>query len=161
MSECSWYHCCFPYRSVAYSGDCHFDLLSLLNKITAIVSRNFYQRNRSNVKFICKFEYKKGYSCAYRLLHGGESCSDYVKHLLGEQSLMSAVKISLQRFKACSAASHSLRATRANRSFMIGIIPCCPVMVSSSNVSDSSILSLCKISANRTLTGGYHGSLED
>lgn len=45
---------------------------------TAIRSINTYQTRISP---------RKGYSCPHRLLHGGESCSEYVKNLLLEQSL--------------------------------------------------------------------------
>ncbi|MBD1923041.1 membrane protein insertion efficiency factor YidD [Microcoleus sp. FACHB-831] len=66
---------------------------------------------------------RKGFSCAHRVLHGGYSCSDYVKSVLGEQSLMSAVGISLQRFRSCNEASQTLRATKATGGCII--IPCC------------------------------------
>ena len=66
----------------------------------------------------------KGFACPHRLVHGGESCSTYIKHLLGEESLMSAVQLSRQRFKACVAASYTLKATSASPGGCI-VIPCC------------------------------------
>ena len=67
---------------------------------------------------------RKGFACAHRMLHGGESCSKYIKSLLGEEGLMSAVQLSRQRFKACATASHSLKATSSISGGCI-IIPCC------------------------------------
>ena len=66
---------------------------------------------------------RKGFACAHRMLHGGDSCSMYIKRLLGEESLMSAVQMSHQRFKACVAASHTLKATKSTSGCII--IPCC------------------------------------
>lgn len=66
----------------------------------------------------------KGFACAHRMLHGGESCSTYIKHLLGQESLMSAVHLSRQRFKACATASHTLKAATSSSGGCI-IIPCC------------------------------------
>jgi putative component of membrane protein insertase Oxa1/YidC/SpoIIIJ protein YidD len=37
----------------------------------------------------------KGFSCPHRLLHGGDSCSDYVKTMLTNQSLTEALKSSI------------------------------------------------------------------
>ncbi|WP_292844188.1 membrane protein insertion efficiency factor YidD [Nostoc sp. NMS8] len=34
----------------------------------------------------------KGFSCFHRLLHGGDSCSNYVKTLLSEQKIQEAVQ---------------------------------------------------------------------
>ena len=34
----------------------------------------------------------KGYSCAHRLLHGGESCSCHVKNALTETDLLTAIR---------------------------------------------------------------------
>lgn len=67
---------------------------------------------------------RKGFACAHRLVHGGESCSTYIKHLLGQESLMSAVQLSRQRFKACAAASYTLKATTSSSGGCI-VIPCC------------------------------------
>jgi len=53
---------------------------------------NFYQ------KYISPH---KGFACAHRVLHGGNSCSQHVKNLLIEQDLQSAIQLSRQRFQAC------------------------------------------------------------
>jgi len=52
----------------------------------------------------------KGFSCAHRLLHGGESCSQFVKRMISQHGLVDAMKASRQRFKACRAANQTLRA---------------------------------------------------
>ncbi|NMG58906.1 membrane protein insertion efficiency factor YidD [Geitlerinema sp. P-1104] len=52
----------------------------------------------------------KGYSCAHRLLHGGESCSCHVKNALTETDLLSAIAQSKRRFAACNDAAATLAA---------------------------------------------------
>ncbi|TAN85469.1 MAG: membrane protein insertion efficiency factor YidD [Phormidium sp. SL48-SHIP] len=52
---------------------------------------------------------RKGYSCAYRILHQGESCSCYVKNSLLETDLMSAISRSRQRFRDCHEAAKILK----------------------------------------------------
>lgn len=83
-----------------------------LAKAIAIKSINGYQRYISPVK---------GFSCPHRLLHGGDSCSDYVKKMLNQQSLIQAVKSSRQRFRDCAKAGKTL----ANSECRFFIIPCC------------------------------------
>ncbi|AFZ26046.1 protein of unknown function DUF37 [Cylindrospermum stagnale PCC 7417] len=83
-----------------------------LAKTMAIKSITAYQKYLSGAK---------GFSCPHRLVHGGDSCSDYVKRMLSEHSLTNAVKSSRQRFGDCATASKSLTTTRC-RFF---IIPCC------------------------------------
>jgi len=87
----------------------------------------------SSIDTYTRISPRKGYSCPHRLLHGGESCSKYVKNLLLEQSLVSAVKLSYERFTACTSASNSIRAIREIGSRKMipeiaipGCIPCCP-----------------------------------
>lgn len=67
---------------------------------------------------------RKGFACAHRILHGDESCSMYVKRILGEETLMSAIQLSRQRFKACFAANQSLKTTNGSSGGCI-VIPCC------------------------------------
>lgn len=67
----------------------------------------------------------KGFSYPHRLLHGDESCSDYVKRMFTEQSLASAVQSSVQRFRDCTAASQALKAAQTTAGFRCIIIPCC------------------------------------
>ena len=63
----------------------------------------------------------KGFSCPHRLLHGGDSCSNYVKRMLTNQSLTEAVKSSVQRFQNCTQASKIL----TSNDFRCIVIPCC------------------------------------
>ncbi|MBF2073997.1 MAG: membrane protein insertion efficiency factor YidD [Synechococcales cyanobacterium C42_A2020_086] len=68
----------------------------------------------------------KGFSCPYRLLHGGESCSEYVKQVLMNQDLMTAIKLAPQRFRDCKAAAQMLQQTlRSNAQGGCIVIPCC------------------------------------
>ena len=57
---------------------------------------------------------RKGFSCAYRLLYGGPSCSQYVKNAIAQKGLAEAIKASRQRFRACRAANQILRARIEN-----------------------------------------------
>ena len=52
---------------------------------------------------------KKGYSCAHRVLHSGDSCSEYVKKTLSDKSFFEVTLLAKQRFKECSVASMSLK----------------------------------------------------
>lgn len=60
----------------------------------------------------------KGFSCAYRLLHRGESCSQYIKRLIAQEGLIAAVKASRQRFQACRKANDILRSRHCHHSNM-------------------------------------------
>jgi putative component of membrane protein insertase Oxa1/YidC/SpoIIIJ protein YidD len=66
----------------------------------------------------------KGFYCPHRLLHGGDSCSDYVKTMLTNQSLTEALKSSIQRFQACTKASKTFTIASSN-GFQCLVIPCC------------------------------------
>ncbi|ACK69655.1 conserved hypothetical protein [Gloeothece citriformis PCC 7424] len=79
----------------------------------AISSINGYQKHISA---------KKGFSCPHRLLHGGLSCSDYVKNLFIAQDLSQVVKLSHLRFKDCALASKSLRSGSSGGCI---VVPCC------------------------------------
>lgn len=50
----------------------------------------------------------KGYYCAHRVLHAGESCSQYAKRSFLEQDLVGAVKASQKRFRRCEKAAKIL-----------------------------------------------------
>ncbi len=52
---------------------------------------------------------RKGYSCAYRILHQDESCSCYVKNSLLETDLMTAISRSRRRFRDCHEAAKILQ----------------------------------------------------
>ena len=54
----------------------------------------------------------KGFSCAHRVFYGGESCSQYVKRILGEVGVSEAITASRQRFSECREAHHKIKAFR-------------------------------------------------
>lgn len=58
----------------------------------------------------------KGFSCAYRLLHGGESCSQYIKRRIAQDGLVATLKASRQRFQACRKANEILRSRHCHYS---------------------------------------------
>ncbi|WP_242031844.1 membrane protein insertion efficiency factor YidD [Microcoleus sp. FACHB-672] len=66
---------------------------------------------------------RKGFSCAHRMLHQGDSCSDYVKRMFSTENLMPALQMSRQRFRDCAGAGQILKATKATGGCII--IPCC------------------------------------
>ena len=51
---------------------------------------------------------RKGFTCAHRRLHGGESCSEYGKRRVLEAGLWAALNALGQRFRACRAARQAL-----------------------------------------------------
>ena len=56
---------------------------------------------------------RKGYSCAHRVLHGGDAgCSAFVKRAIGERGLRAAWPLCRQRFEACKRAACVLRQSR-------------------------------------------------
>jgi putative component of membrane protein insertase Oxa1/YidC/SpoIIIJ protein YidD len=68
----------------------------------AIASISGYQRYLSP---------HKGFKCAHRVLYGGKSCSEYVKQVIAQEGLVSAISASRHRFAACHTANHILQAT--------------------------------------------------
>ena len=56
----------------------------------------------------------KGYSCAHRVLHHGESCSQYVKRTILERGLSDAWPQTQQRFRDCRSAYLVLMAQTSN-----------------------------------------------
>jgi putative component of membrane protein insertase Oxa1/YidC/SpoIIIJ protein YidD len=78
---------------------------------TAIASLNLYQQHLSP---------RKGFSCPHRLLHGKDSCSDYVKQILLTQDLGAALRLAPTRFKDCKAAAQALQGSGG-----CIVIPCC------------------------------------
>jgi putative component of membrane protein insertase Oxa1/YidC/SpoIIIJ protein YidD len=54
----------------------------------------------------------KGFSCAHRLLYGGESCSQYIKRVITEEGLSVALVKARPRFQACKQANLLLRSRR-------------------------------------------------
>ncbi|MGI0494343.1 membrane protein insertion efficiency factor YidD [Alkalinema pantanalense CENA528] len=55
----------------------------------------------------------KGFSCAHRVLHGGESCSQYIKRTIVERGLSDAWPIARERFQDCRQAYEILRSRRS------------------------------------------------
>jgi len=55
----------------------------------------------------------KGFSCAHRVLRGGESCSQYTKRLILEQGLGDALPLVRQRFQSCKVANQILKQRKA------------------------------------------------
>jgi putative component of membrane protein insertase Oxa1/YidC/SpoIIIJ protein YidD len=75
-----------------------FKLLSLLdNSLRSVVIAIIggYQRHLSP---------RKGYSCTHRIVHGGDSCSQYVKKTLADKSLFETTLLARQRFRECNIA---------------------------------------------------------
>lgn len=66
---------------------------------------------------------RKGFSCPHRLLHEGESCSDYVKNIMLNQDLKTTIKMASERFKACKMAAQTLKAPSSEGGCIV--IPCC------------------------------------
>lgn len=81
----------------------------------AIASIHAYQKH---------FSPRKGFTCPHRILYG-ESCSDYVKQLLQQQSVLATVKMAPQRFRACHLAASSLQAQAMTQQSGCIVIPCC------------------------------------
>jgi putative component of membrane protein insertase Oxa1/YidC/SpoIIIJ protein YidD len=52
----------------------------------------------------------KGFRCAHRMLHGGESCSQFIKRHVERKGLLNALKEAPERFRACGTAYRILRA---------------------------------------------------
>jgi len=79
-------------------------------QVTAIDS---FSRHASSILITLyqkKISPHKGFSCAHRVLHGGESCSQYIKRTILEQGWGRAIPLIRSRFQACKAANQSLRA---------------------------------------------------
>jgi putative component of membrane protein insertase Oxa1/YidC/SpoIIIJ protein YidD len=74
-----------------------FDSVSRQISVTAITQ---YQKHISP---------HKGFSCAHRILYGGESCSQYIKQVIAREGVRNAIVKSRIRFQACSQANHILR----------------------------------------------------
>jgi len=75
-------------------------LFSYLVDGFAIQAINVYQRHISP---------HKGYSCSHRILHGGSSCSQYVKLAIAGSGLVEAMSLSKSRFKECRQAAMILQ----------------------------------------------------
>jgi len=54
----------------------------------------------------------KGFACAHRVLHWDESCSQYIKRVILERGLQSAIPLIQERFEDCRVANEILKARR-------------------------------------------------
>jgi putative component of membrane protein insertase Oxa1/YidC/SpoIIIJ protein YidD len=61
----------------------------------------------------------KGFLCAHRMLHKGESCSQYVKRKVQEEGLVAAVRGSRTRFIECEEANQVIQSRR--RDYLMSI----------------------------------------
>jgi putative component of membrane protein insertase Oxa1/YidC/SpoIIIJ protein YidD len=66
---------------------------------------------------------RKGFSCPHRLLEGGESCSEYVKRILTNQDLLTAIQLAPDRFRACHSAAKALQSQQSSGGCIV--VPCC------------------------------------
>lgn len=80
--------------------DARLLLDSRLLRAIAIASITGYQKHLSP---------HKGFSCAHRILYGGDSCSQYIKTAVAQRGLSGAIALSQHRFAACKQAHHILR----------------------------------------------------
>ena len=60
----------------------------------------------------------KGFSCAHRVLHGSESCSQYVKQAILQRGLSAAWPDSRQRFRGCRSAYLTIMASRDDQNLI-------------------------------------------
>lgn len=71
-----------------------------VSRSIAITMISFYQHHISP---------RKGYCCAYRVVHGGDSCSQYVKNVLADKSLFESTLLARRRFRDCTIAHISAK----------------------------------------------------
>ena len=60
----------------------------------------------------------KGFSCAHRVLHGSESCSQHVKQTILQKGLSDAWPDSRQRFRDCRSAYLTIMASRNDQNLL-------------------------------------------
>ena len=58
---------------------------------------------------------RKGFRCAYGVLHGRDSCSRFASRAIREHGLVTGVRLTRRRFEHCRSASHVLEYDRAKR----------------------------------------------
>lgn len=82
----------------------------VISVTTGFLERNIKQTGIFLIRCYQKYlSPHKGFSCAHRVLHDDESCSQYVKRMLTEQDLQVAISLSRQRFMDCKTAKIILR----------------------------------------------------
>ena len=57
---------------------------------------------------------RKGFVCAHRILHGGDSCSEHARTMIGAAGLVAGAKRMRARFRACRDAAQQLAIQAAN-----------------------------------------------
>ncbi|MEA5577752.1 membrane protein insertion efficiency factor YidD [Anabaena sp. UHCC 0451] len=75
-------------------------LLDLVTREVTVSAITGYQKHISP---------HKGFACAHRVLYGGESCSQYIKRVIGQEGLKAAFLKSRVRFQSCKQANLILR----------------------------------------------------
>ena len=58
---------------------------------------------------------RKGYRCAYSVLHGGTGCSGYTKHAIMDHGIWAAIGMSKQRMIACKNAATELNGDKPKK----------------------------------------------
>jgi putative component of membrane protein insertase Oxa1/YidC/SpoIIIJ protein YidD len=80
------------------------NILNMATNNLAIAAIAGYQR------FVSPY---KGFSCAHRVLHGSESCSQYFKRVIAEDGISVAIGNAKVRFQECRDANQILKIHRA------------------------------------------------
>lgn len=81
------------------------DILSTASRNLAVSLISGYQ------KFLSPH---KGFSCAHRVLYGGESCSQYFKSVVSEDGIFTAISNAKNRFQECRYANENLKLRKKN-----------------------------------------------
>lgn len=76
-----------------------------MNKL-AILFINIYQKHISP---------KKGYVCAHRYYHGGDSCSEYTKKCIMEFGVIRAIPLFFERLDDCKKTYNELKENEKNQ----------------------------------------------
>ncbi len=85
-----------------------------------VVTKATHYAIRNYQRYISPY---KGFSCAHRVLHGGESCSEYFRQLVARDDLSQAVARFQQRLGDCHQAHQMLRLQRQRAYAMEGAEP--------------------------------------
>jgi len=80
-------------------------LLDSLSRRVSVSAITGYQKHISPLK---------GFVCAHRILHGGESCSQYIKRVIAQEGLRVGLIKSRTRFQACKQANLILQSHSDN-----------------------------------------------
>jgi putative component of membrane protein insertase Oxa1/YidC/SpoIIIJ protein YidD len=61
----------------------------------------------------------KGFACAYRVLHGGASCSEHVKQVIAAEGLLAGLRSLRSRLKDCRVAARTIKEGRSRRALAL------------------------------------------